>query len=531
MSKIATAFTSRLPASCMCAASVLIALHPGLAHAGAAILPTDFVDESMASALDLPTGLAEVPDATSFRTRRVMFVEQLSGNVRLLVGTTLYTVGTVPGVATNGGERGLLGVTVDPGWPARPYVYIHCTDGRAGNHVAVSRFTLTGDLTYSGTGQLAFDPASRYDLRADFPDNATGHNGGTVRFGPDGMLYVSLGDDTSGCPAQDLTVAVGKILRLDVSRLPATGTGPAPYALLAPADNPFAANADSIAKLVYAEGLRNPFRFNVDAPTGSLVIGDVGLDLWEEIDLAPSGGMDFGWPIYEGPAPYLTCSGTTQPAPLTGPITDFPHPEGEAIIGGPMYRRPATDSLRFPREYDGDIFYSDYYTGIMRRVKLNGGVWSPAPAPGQPTSTEWATGLNAVSDMIEFSDGSLWYARQNQGAGLSGELRRIMYVGTANAPSPSATALVLNAPRPNPSRGGVTLSWTQPLAGRVTLAVYATDGRRVRTLIDDTSPAAGPHALTWDGLDGAGRRLRAGLYFARLEVGGEFRRTRLTLLR
>ncbi|HUK63710.1 MAG TPA: PQQ-dependent sugar dehydrogenase, partial [Dongiaceae bacterium] len=352
--------------------------------------------------------------------------------------------------------RGLLGIAVDPGWPARPYVYVHCTDGRSGNHVAVSRFTLTGDLAGSGNGLLTFDPATRYDLRADFPDNASNHNGGTARFGPDGKLYVSLGDDATGCPAQDITRAVGKILRFDVSRLPSSGSGPAPYALIAPADNPFATNADSIARLVYVEGLRNPFRFSIDAPTGALVIGDVGENTWEEVDLAATGGMDMGWPVYEGPDPYMSCLGTP-PAPYTAPIAYYPHPTGNAIIGGPRYRVPAIGSQHFPPEYEGDIFFLDYYSGLMRRIKLTGGTWAPASAPGQPTATEWANGMDGVSDCIELSDGTLAYCRQGSTGSATGELRSIGFSGAVSTPPPGLEPLALAAPRPNPSDGRTTI--------------------------------------------------------------------------
>lgn len=506
----------------------IAALHPVPARAGAATLPTSFSDQVLAASLNVPTGLAEVPDPASITNRRVLFVEQASARVALLIGGSVTTVGIVPGV-TFGSERGLLGIAVDPGWPARPYLYVHCTDGRSGNHVAVSRFTLTGDLAFTGTGQFVFDAASRYDLRANFPDNASNHNGGTVRFGPDGKLYVSLGDDASGCPAQDLTVAAGKILRLDVSRLPGSGGGPAPYALIAPADNPFAANADSTARLVYAEGLRNPFRFNIDRVSGALVVGDVGETSWEEVDFLPTAGMDLGWPVYEANAAYLSCV-QTPPAPFTAPIAWYDHPTGYAIIGGPCYRRPASGTLRFPPEFEGDVFFLDYYSGLLRRVKLTGGTWAPAASPGQPSGQNWGEGLTSVSDMVEFSDGALWYCRQTQGSASTGEIRRIVYSGSTNVPPPEQPVVALSAPRPNPARGGATLAWTQPPGARATLAIYGPDGHRVRTLIDGEVAAGGPQLKTWDGLDDHGRRAHAGIYFVKLDVNGLKRTARLSLL-
>src|SRR5262249_41112701 len=333
---------------------------PECVHADAATLPTGFGDQSVLSSLEEPVGIAEVPDPPSVPVRRVLFVEQRTARVGLVVGTTQFTVGMVPGVNSSGNEQGLLGITVDPGWPARPYLYVHCTDGRVGQRVAISRFTLTGDLAGTGSGSLAFDAATRYDLITRLPDNAPNHNGGTVRFGAGGMLDGSLGDDAGGCPAPDGSQLVGKILRLDVSRLPLGPGGPAPTALLAPPDNPFAASPDSNAKLVWTHGLRNPFRFQVDAPTAALFISDVGENNWEELDRAPMGGRTMGWPWMEGPDPYITCTGS-QPA-FTPPIAYYFHDIGAVIICDGVYHAPASGTLSFPAEYEGDCFYSDYYT-------------------------------------------------------------------------------------------------------------------------------------------------------------------------
>src|SRR6185436_11356626 len=116
-----------------------------------------------------------------------------------------------------------------------------------------------GDLTNASDGSLTIDPTTRYDILTDIPDNAFNHNGGTVRFGPDGKLYISIGDDASSCQPQNLTILAGKILRLDISALPAGGGGPPAKSLITPADNPYVGNANANAKLVGYWGLRNPF--------------------------------------------------------------------------------------------------------------------------------------------------------------------------------------------------------------------------------------------------------------------------------
>jgi glucose/arabinose dehydrogenase len=152
----------------------------------------------------------------------------------------------VPSVRSTGGEQGLLGIVVDPGFPARPYLYVHY-DYSGSATIRISRYTVAGDLGFTGDGSLTIDPLTRYDILTDIPDNASNHNGGTLRFGPDGMLYDSIGDDASSCQAQSLTVLAGKILRLNVSGLPSGGGGPPAKSLITPVDNPYVSNPNANA--------------------------------------------------------------------------------------------------------------------------------------------------------------------------------------------------------------------------------------------------------------------------------------------
>jgi len=509
----------------------LASCSPQFAYAGPSTVPTDFFDNQMAAGLSEPVGLAAVPDPFG-SAPRVLFVEQRTARVALIVGGTVFTVGTVPGIASTEMERGLLGVAVDPGFPTRPYLYVHCTDARSGHTIAISRFTLTGDLTLTGNGALQFDPASRYDLLRSLPDNTQNHNGGTVRFGPDHMLYVSLGDDATGCPAQDPSQLVGKILRLDVSRLPAGPGGPPPLALLIPPGNPFPSLPDSNSKLVWTVGLRNPFRFHIDDRTGTLEIADVGQDTYEEVDLAPNGGMDMGWPIKEAVAAYASCT-QQPPSTLTQPIHYYDHGIGVAIISAGVYRQRSTGNYRFGTEYDGDCFVIDYYSGMMRRLKGSGSSWSLAPqVPGQPNATSWGVGFNQVSDALETADGALWYCRQAvSGAAGTGEIRRIGRVATASAPMAGAATFSIEAPRPSPSAGQVTLSWTQSAAEHIDLGIYDLGGWRVRSLYANPLVPAGKHETVWDGRDDQGAAVDPGLYFLRLRAGDIERSTRITLVR
>ena len=602
------------------AATPLLLVLSSVSVRAQATLPTGFSDESMVTGLDQPVGMAFLPDG------RMLVTEQVTANVLLIrfgppVVTT--TILTVPNVITTGGEQGLLGVAVDPGWPARPYIYLHYD--HSGSVIYISRFTVAGDLSFTGSGSLTIDPATRFDIVNDLPDQATNHNGGTLRFGPDGMLYSSLGDDGGGCPAQDLTVLIGKILRLKVSGLPA-GAGTATRAQITPSDNPFVSNANANAKLVYCFGLRNPFRFAIDPQTGNLAIGDVGEVTQEEVDYVSTPGANLEWPIKEGFSLGPSSCGGVDMSRFVDPIYAYDHTNRMAVIGGPIYRRPVPGVHRFPAGYDGDIFFNEYYQGFMRRLHLSAGTWALAPAPGQPNSEDWATGMEHVSDYLVGSTGALWYCKQSDAAygSATGEIRRIVsgsggtsgpsislvnaspggdgqsctirwatdvastsrvdyglspgtldlnvvqatavvshnvaltgltptttyyfrvtssasggsttFPDPAAAPSsfvtpvPSASPHLLE-PYPSPAIGSATLSFDLARAARVSLSLYDLRGERIRTLIDGESRPAGTQIEPWDGRDGDGRDVPAGIYFVRLEVEGVRQEQRFALFR
>jgi len=198
---------------------------------------------------------------------------------------------------------------------------------------------------------------------------AGNHNGGQIAFGPDGLLYVGTGDGGGGGDpfetAQDDTSLLGKILRLDVD------TDTPPYYSV-PAANPRAA-AGAPLGLVWAKGVRNPWRFSFDRETGDLYVGDVGQGKIEEIDFQPAssaGGENYGWDIFEGtschePAPDEAC-----PAPATGftePIVEYPHADGCSVTGGFAYRGCALPTLH------GTYFYADFCTAFVRTFEVFGG--------------------------------------------------------------------------------------------------------------------------------------------------------------
>jgi glucose/arabinose dehydrogenase len=485
-------------------------------------LPSGVNDRLVVGGLDFPVGLAQLPDG------RTLVVEQKSARIRLIVGGQLAAVDpvcTVDAVQTAGTEQGLLGIAVDPGWPARPYVYIHC-DQTGSSTIRVSRYRVAGDLDFTGNGALSIDTATRFDLVNDVPDVASNHNGGTLRFGPDGRLYASFGEDANACAAQDTTTLRGVILRLEVSGLP-DGPGSATRAQVTPADNPFAGSSNLNRRLMWAKGLRNPFRFHIDPADGALFIADVGAGQWEEIDRAAVGGLQFGWPIFEGPDPLTSCP-SNLPSPVA-PIHYYDRSAGSAaVVSGGVYRVPPGATQPFPPDFVGDYFFSDYYFGFLRRLSFDGGVWTLVPGVN---AADWATGFEDVSDYLVGHDGALWYCRQSVAfAANSGQIRRLTF-GNDTSVTPPAPRVRFAPPFPSPGPGYTTFSYSLPVAARVRLRVFDARGRRVRTVVPlSVRPTPGDD-VTWNGRDDDGVEVPAGLYFALLEVDGHPFTRRIALLR
>ncbi len=226
------------------------------------------------------------------------------------------------------------------------------------------------------------------------------HNGGCIVFGPDDNLYVGMGDGGSGGDpqnrAQNPGVLLGKILRLDVGE---TGGGQAvPSTYRIPADNPFVAPAQSKAGYrpeIWALGVRNPWRFSFDRDGGDLWIGDVGQNDWEEIDYAPvgTGGQNYGWNILEGTHPYPP--GAPEPSDTSSfvmPVAEYPHPTGESVTGGYVYRGLKNPALQ------GVYLYGDFVTGR---------IWGLRRGAGAETRQLAKTQLS-IASFGEDADGELY---------------------------------------------------------------------------------------------------------------------------
>ncbi|MGH2536070.1 MAG: PQQ-dependent sugar dehydrogenase [Candidatus Promineifilaceae bacterium] len=278
-------------------------------------------------------------------------------------------------------ERGLLSMAFHPDFAQNGFFYVNYTDN-SGDTV-VSRFEAP-----DGSGGAA-DPNSEFLILAvgqPYPN----HNGGQLQFGPDGLLYIGMGDGGSaGDPqnnGQDPTTLLGALLRLDVDAEGAYGI---------PAGNPFSGELGTRPE-IWAIGLRNPWRFSFDGLTGDLYIADVGQNAWEEVNFVPAGapgGANFGWSILEGSHCYGEDS--CDPAGLELPVAEYSNPDGGcAISGGYVYRGRQHPTLT------GNYFYGDYCSGL---------VWSLFRGP----AGEWTVNLVAqtgltVSSFGEGQDGEIY---------------------------------------------------------------------------------------------------------------------------
>ena len=258
------------------------------------------------------------------------------------------------------GEQGLLGLAFAPDYASSGRFYVNFTN-TAGNTV-VARF-----LRSSVPAQA--DPSTRFDLQLEgtrrfVTQPFANHNGGHLAFGPDGYLYIGLGDGGSGGDpqgnGQSLSTLLGKILR--IAPRP---SGDRPYTI--PTNNPFVGVGDARAE-IWAYGLRNPWRFSFDRVTGDLWIGDVGQSAWEEVDLQPAdprGGENYGWNVMEGNHPY---GGASPSKKMVPPVYEYPHADGRCVVtGGYVYRGRSIPALA------GAYVFGDFCDGRLEAIRVTDG--------------------------------------------------------------------------------------------------------------------------------------------------------------
>jgi len=332
-----------------------------------------------------------------------IFVVQQSGKVRIIKGGSVLATpfidlgptGLDAIVASN--EQGLLGIAFHPQYATNRQFYVNYTRKSDGATV-IARY-----LASAGNADVA-DPASGAILLT-IPQPEANHNGGAVKFGPDGFLYIGMGDGGGGNDqhgaignGQDKSTLLGKILRIDVDN-----GGTNPYAI--PPGNPFASGVGG-RREIFAIGVRNPWRISFDRATGDFWFGDVGQGAVEEVDTLPAGtgaGTNFGWRIMEG----SSCTGLASPpipcndASLQLPIVEYTHALGCSVTGGYVYRGTSVPALI------GQYLYGDFCTGrIWAAQRIGTGPWTAAELG--------ATGYS-ISTFGEDEAGELYFANYANG--------------------------------------------------------------------------------------------------------------------
>jgi len=350
----------------------------------AATLPAGFT-ETQISGLSNPTAMEIAPDGR-------IFVCEQGGSLRVIKnGATLPTPFLTLSVDSNG-ERGLLGVAFDPNFANNNFIYVYYTVPTTPRHNRVSRFTANGDVVVPGSEAII--------LELDNLSSATNHNGGAIHFGPDGKLYVAVGENANGSNSQTLSNMLGKVLRINSDST-------------IPNDNPFFNQAAGNNRSIWALGLRNPFTFAFQPGTGRMFINDVGEVTWEEINDGIA-GSNYGWNIVEGPS-----ANPSFRAPLFAYQHGSSATTGCAITGGTFYN-PAT--VQFPPGFVGKYFFADLCSGWIR-------VFDPATL----TVSGFASGISVPVDLKVGADGSLYYLARGAGSVFRIQSPDPMLISEANS--------------------------------------------------------------------------------------------------
>jgi len=343
-----------------------------------------------------------------------LFVVERDGTIRILslAGDTIVSPAflDIQTLTTTDGERGLLSMAFDPNYDSNRRFYVSYTNNSG--DLVLARYE-----TSPGNPNDADESTAQILLTVEHSAN-TNHNGGLIAFGPDGYVYWGTGDGGGGGDpdenGQDDNVLLGKMLRIDVD------VSMAPYYAV-PATNPHYVDGSSDLELIWAKGVRNPWRYSFDRGTGDLIIADVGQNAIEEIDFqsaASSGGENYGWDIFEGSACYEPDPAPMCPAPPTGftfPILEYPHDVGPcwSVTGGYVYRGCAAPDLV------GTYFYSDACLGFVRTFEISGGI-AINQTDRTADVTSGGASLGTVASFAEDARGELYIVD------LGGSLFRIV---------------------------------------------------------------------------------------------------------
>jgi glucose/arabinose dehydrogenase len=374
-----------------------------------------------------------------------------------------------------GGEKGLLGLAFHPDYETNGYFYVNYTNATS---TVISRFQVTSNPDSA-------DKDTEFQILT-FTQPYSNHNGGWIGFGPnDGYLYIATGDGGSANDpqnnAQRINTLLGKILRIDVD-------GGTPYAI--PATNPFVDSTNTqVRKEIYAWGMRNPWRCSFDPVTGWLWAGDVGQDVWEEIDLIEN-GKNYGWRCYEGNHTF-NMSGCNYPEYIF-PVMEYDHGPECSITGGYVYRGPNVPEL------EGKYIYGDYCSSK---------IWSLLYDGITPPVNQYL--LNALGNITSFG---VDQANELYLTSFNGNIYRftptVTSVGEGNKP----TDYSLEQNYPNPFNPATIIKFNLPEDSEVTIRIYDTLGKEIDSIITGIQQK-GSYQKIWNA-----KSLASGVYYVKMNA-------------
>ena len=347
--------------------ATIVFLLPALACAA---VPSGFKATVIAQNMVNPTAMAVSPDGR-------IFIGEQAGRIRIVDNNHLLSTAllNIKSKVDSNGERGLLGIALDPNFLVNQWIYVYYTSKTPAIHNRVSRFKVQGNSIVPGSEAVILDIQPL--------NNHNNHNGGALHFGTDGKLYIAVGDNAVGSNAQSLGNLKGKILRINKD-----GS--------IPTDNPFFKTAQGVNRAIWALGLRNPFTFAIQRGSGRMFINDVGQDVAEEINRGMK-GANYGWPAVEG---------WGKNPKYRNPIAAYNHGNAPcaAIVGSAFYN-PISE--QFPAHFVGDYFFGDYCGGWIRRFDTT-----------TREITSFASDYKTLVDLQVDPDGTL-YILQKQGGKLT----------------------------------------------------------------------------------------------------------------
>jgi len=389
-------------------------------------------------------------------------------------------------ISSSSGEEGLLGLAFHPNYISNGYFYINYTAGSPLRTV-ISRFKISiGDPNKA-------DSLSEYKI-LEINQPYSNHNGGSLMFGFDGFLYIGMGDGgSSGDPsnnAQNLQVLLGKMLRININDTTASRR----YVI--PNTNPFYNNPTAGKEEIFTYGMRNPWKFSQDPLTGLIYCGDVGQNIWEEIDIIQN-GKNYGWRVMEGFACYNPSSGCDTTG-KTLPIKVYDHTSGNcSVTGGYVYRGYRRPELR------GAYIYGDYCSGKIWMLRYNNGVVTSDSLLLQKSIAISSFGVDQYNELYVIATsatGKIWRFNKSPDALNAGNNETLI------------SGFDLKQNFPNPFNPSTTIKYTLPERSFVKLEIYDISGRFIKSLVN-TYQSSGDYAINWNGKDQSEKNVSSGIYF------------------